>query len=262
VTDDEELTAALTRLGLDATNWRAVSLLPLVEVAWADGRIQVAERKLLTQVAANYGLPPDSPFLKKWLGKKPPRAELLRARTLLLRLWRRAGPADARQPETLEQLLDLCLRVAEAAGGLFGILFTVEASEREAISEIAASLQLGPELPETVARSWRPPRQELKGPSEVKGPSDATTTNLARKTRKPPNPVADETTKIRPRPIPRKKGSPPKPGYDPDATTRHQPRSAPQPLLRSPEFDEDVTNPYLDLADDPLAADALADDLD
>ena len=54
MTDDEELTAALTRLGLDATNWRAVSLLPLVEVAWADGRIQVAERKLLTQVCLLY----------------------------------------------------------------------------------------------------------------------------------------------------------------------------------------------------------------
>jgi len=36
--DDRELLAALEGLGLGRENHRAVLLLPLIEVAWADGR--------------------------------------------------------------------------------------------------------------------------------------------------------------------------------------------------------------------------------
>jgi tellurite resistance protein len=246
--DDAELTRSLARLGLDQKNWRAVSLLPLIEVAWADGKVQDAERKLLVEVAARYGLDPGSAFLKKWLARRPAKADFLRARTLLLQLWRRAGPGEVRQPETLEQLLDLCLRVAEAAGGLFGILFTVEASERECISEIAGSLQLGPELPDTVARSWRTPRAPAVEPP-------AETVVLVR----PANAAADEPTTVRPVPRPRKVSAteettrirPPRPrspgAPDPDATTRRLARPG-RPMLAAPTFDEDVTSPYLDTA--------------
>lgn len=242
--ENRELEQGLARLGLDRDGWRAISLLPLIEVAWADGRVQDAERKLLEEVARGYGIGADHPFLKRWLKKRPPRADFLRARTLLLRLWRRAGPQEVKQPETLEQLLDLCLRVAEAAGGLFGILFTVEASEREAMAEIAASLQLGPELPETVAQSWRTPRTELSPPAGGRRARSAPSESSLAKTallRLPPskNPVADETTKIRP-----VRGSgkrkPKLPDHDPDATTRIT--APPRPF----GVDDEATSPYLD----------------
>jgi NAD(P)-dependent dehydrogenase (short-subunit alcohol dehydrogenase family) len=71
-----------------------------------------------------------------------------------MRLWARAGQRQAPQPQTLDQLLDLCSEVAEAAGGLFGLAFTGEPSERDAIREIASSLAIGPALPEPVRQAW------------------------------------------------------------------------------------------------------------
>ncbi len=213
--DDRELTRALEALGLDRTRWRAVALLPLIEVAWADGRVQRAERELLAEIAVEHGLRPDEVFLERWLARRPPKTTFVAARTLLLRLWTHAGRREAPQPQTLEQLLDLCTEVAEAAGGLLGIAFTVERSERDVIREIASSLSLGPALPEPVRRAWseettvaiRPP------PKRSGGVHDAPTTKLV-----VPR-LADDTTRIRPRRVSR-------------------------PALS--DEDQEVTRPYLD----------------
>jgi tellurite resistance protein len=248
--DDADLTRALAQLGLDRDNWRAVSLLPLIEVAWADGKIQPAERKLLIEVAGRHGIHPGSAFLKRWLGKRPARTDFLRARTLLLQLWGRAGPDEVRQPETLEQLLDLCLRIAEAAGGLFGILFTVEPAERECMAEIASSLQLGPALPPTVAKSWRPPRVPRTAAPPRPGPGSAAAdepTTIRPSPLARPVSNAEETTRIRPMRRARSPGPTPAPPSDPEATTRRLARPKKPPLHAVVSFDEEVTSPYLDV---------------
>lgn len=243
---DADLTGALAQLGLDRQNWRAVSLLPLVEVAWADGKIQPAERRLLVEIAARHGIEPGSAFLSRWLGRKrPAKTEFLRARTLLLQLWQRADPREVKQPETLEQLLDLCLRVAEAAGGLFGILFTVEASERDCMAEIASSLQLGPALPETVAKAWRPPTVPVAAAAD-----ETTRIRPLRPSRPSAASVAatEVTTRIRPPRGAKTKPSTPAAPTPSEAPTRQLSRPAGKkpgkPAVVS--FDEEVTSPYLD----------------
>lgn len=151
---DGELTTALANLGLNRSNYRAVALLPLVEVAWADGRIQRAERQLIVRIAQRYGIEPGDAWLDRWLKRRPSATTFLAARTVLLALMSRKGQ-DPGTPDSPAALLDLCVRIAEAAGGLFGLAFTVHPNERACIEEIAAHLTLGPALPEAIVESWR-----------------------------------------------------------------------------------------------------------
>ncbi|HHO50786.1 MAG TPA: TerB family tellurite resistance protein [Deltaproteobacteria bacterium] len=151
---DGELTTALANLGLNRSNYRAVALLPLVEVAWADGRIQRAERELIARIAQRYGLEPGDAWLERWLERRPSATLFLAVRTVLLALMSRRGQ-DPGTPDDPVALLALCLRVAEAAGGLFGLAFTVSPRERACIEEIASHLVLGPALPEAIVVAWR-----------------------------------------------------------------------------------------------------------
>ncbi|MEZ4238303.1 MAG: hypothetical protein R3F59_19555 [Myxococcota bacterium] len=151
--DDDELAQSLQSLGLQRDNYRAVALLPLIEVAWADGRIQRAERRRIAQIARDHDIPVDDAWLDRWLKRRPSKKAFFAARTVLLALMSRLG-RDAAPIESVEQLLDLCLWVAESAGGLFGLAFTVSRSERECIEQIAGSLALGPALPDNVVSAW------------------------------------------------------------------------------------------------------------
>ncbi len=163
---DGQLTAALASLGLDQDNYPAVALLPLIEVAWADGRVQPSERRLIAGIAEGYGMPISEDWLARWLDAPPSATAFLTARTVLLGLMSRSD-SRAEAPDTIDSLLDLCQRVAETAGGLFGIAFTVTRSERQCIEEIAQHLCRGPALPDMIAGVWRPirtVRQRAPGP--------------------------------------------------------------------------------------------------
>ncbi len=226
--DDASLTRSLEQLGLDRQNWRAVSLLPLIEVAWADGRIQPAERKLLVAAAARHGIQPGSPFLARWLSKRPSKAAFLKARILLVHLWRRAHEENLPPLTTLEELLDLCVEVAESAGGVFGVLFPIEPAERDVITQIAQSLQLGPDLPERVSRSW-----STLPPAGEDDDGDKTEIRLPRSRSGaltlPPLPVPDE-----------------EPAYVVAAPSRLARRPLPD-LAPTGSFEDEVTVPYVDV---------------
>jgi hypothetical protein len=170
--DDRELLIALEGLGLGRDNHRAVLLLPLIEVAWADGRIQRAERRRLSAIAKRYGISTTEGWLDRWLARRPSKKTFLAAHTTLLALMAR-HKEDLAPIETLDSLLDLCLEVAEAAGGLFGLAFTVTRSERECIEQIASSLALGPSLPEPVVvarKDARQRRQRAEAPTTLRPP--------------------------------------------------------------------------------------------
>lgn len=224
---DRELTEALALLGLDRANHRAIGLLPLIEVAWADGRVQRAERDLIVKTAARYGIEPGDAWLDRWLKRRPPATTFLTARTVLLALMARAGRSEWSAPETLEALLDLCTDVAAAAGGLFGLAFTIERSERACMEEIATSLALGPALPKEVARSW-----DTAG--RAAGFSDAPTRLLRKPTAPVPSAASTDDT------VPRA----PRPALDDEPTAKR--------LVRPPSTDperfqeEDPTVPFFD----------------
>lgn len=141
--DDAEVGEALIALGFDAGNVTILPLIPLLEVAWADGSIGYKESSLILDTARKRGMLATSPAyakLKALTEAQPDAAffdgcnriygEMLRART---------GPeADLEKKSTLE----LMTQVAEVSGGFFGLTSSVSEEERKVLSELVESLSL------------------------------------------------------------------------------------------------------------------------
>lgn len=72
---DEALLDKLIAADISPALLAAITLVPPVLVAWADGQIDAAERAALLDAAAKAGLTPDSPghaLFQGWLGTRPP----------------------------------------------------------------------------------------------------------------------------------------------------------------------------------------------
>lgn len=126
-------------LGIPEHSWRLVALLPLVEVAWADGEVQSMERRMILGIAQRRGLVDEAGLerLKGWLTDRPDAAYFARARQLLKSLSTQGAASD--EGDLLSEIVGFCQGVAEAAGGAIGE-GAVSHGEREAIQEIAQTL--------------------------------------------------------------------------------------------------------------------------
>ncbi len=128
------LTERIHALGFEGEAERIFDLLPLVHVAWADGKIQPAERAMILNVLQVRGLARGKVFrtLEALLEKKPSDAYLEESLLLL----RDVVSGDAIKSKTI---VGLCILVAEAAGGFLGIR-PISAEERAMIQRIADTL--------------------------------------------------------------------------------------------------------------------------
>ncbi len=134
---DPALLDLLLAQGIDAETWLAVSLVPLVEVAWADGQVEAAERRAVLAAAAANGVLPGTPshaLLEGWLAT--------RAAEGLLQAWGEYTVAlcarlPAAERESLKrQVVGRARAVAEAAGGILGLGRKVSAREEEVLREL------------------------------------------------------------------------------------------------------------------------------
>ena len=119
---DDELLDRLVSMEINLQTLTAVSVIPLVEVAWADGRMEKNERDAVLQAADEAGVPKDGPgyrLLNEWLEDKPDMK--------LLACWKDyiAALADTLDDESYAQVRDNLLQrargVATSAGGILGI---------------------------------------------------------------------------------------------------------------------------------------------
>lgn len=144
---DAEIVLGLGRLGIDRDSYRVLTFLPLVQVAWADGKVQKAERAIILDTAARHGCTEGraAAVLGGWLAVCPSDRYFARARELLVALAhkQRGLGADLQMAEVAD-LVDLCEDVAHAAGGLFGV-FPVHVQERRAITEIMGAIGVPPD---------------------------------------------------------------------------------------------------------------------
>lgn len=136
--DDAELIRELNFLGVDTHTWPVLALLPLIQVAWADGEIQDAERALILEVAdREYALDPRGhQALLNWLTHPPTEQYLARGRHAA-RLLAERRPEIANTDTVLAQ----CEAVAKAAGGLFGFR-SVDAREQVVLDELSEALNM------------------------------------------------------------------------------------------------------------------------
>src|SRR5690242_9726347 len=138
MTDDTVL-EKLVALGLRGNTIAALSLVPLIQVAWADGKIQDNERTAILQGAHGKGLEKGTPgyeLLQTWLQKKPS-SELIDAWEAYIKAL--ASQLNDEQNRLLKnQIVGFAKMVAASAGGFLGI-GKVSASEEKVLSRIEAA---------------------------------------------------------------------------------------------------------------------------
>jgi hypothetical protein len=140
MTDDKVLDK-LVALGLRANTIAALSLVPLIEVAWADGQIQDNERNAILQGAHGKGLEQGSDgyqLLQSWLERRPDPALLDAWEAYIKAL---TGQLNAEQNKLLKnQIVGFAKMVAAAAGGFLGI-GKVSQGEEKVLARIEAAFQ-------------------------------------------------------------------------------------------------------------------------
>jgi hypothetical protein len=131
--------AELEELGLTEDSYRAILLLPLVEVAWVDGLIQPAERDAILAYGEGNALLAGGArdMLEGWLQTRPDHVTFARGRAILVELAHSAHPLEALDAQHIGDVVEHCQSIAESAGGLFGRFFTASDAEKEAIQQIA-----------------------------------------------------------------------------------------------------------------------------
>lgn len=135
--DDASLAARIRALGFDGDTARVFDLLPLIHVAWADGRIQAAERTQIVELLQLRGIEPNDEawiFVEALLEQKPSDEYIRLTLSLLRDVLKHSG-------RTSSSVVELCANVATAAGGFLGLRSAVSEEERLAIDSIARALQ-------------------------------------------------------------------------------------------------------------------------
>ena len=137
---DAELARHLIDAGIDASNVAALTLTPIVFVAWASGTVSPEERQGVMSAALRRGVnsnPLAFRLLEQWLQTRPPRE--------LWSLWKEYAAAlhqtlPAETAEKLrERLLTQAREVAMASGGVLGV-GKICPSEQRVLDEIESVL--------------------------------------------------------------------------------------------------------------------------
>src|SRR5687768_3626351 len=117
-----DIEATLKELGVDKPAAKVVGPLPLVYVAWADGKIQKAEREQIMHAASELGWLENGgeAVLDRWLTTRPT-AEQVQSGVSLLNHFAKDHAHEHLDADDLHLLLLLCKDVADAAGGFLGI---------------------------------------------------------------------------------------------------------------------------------------------
>ena len=137
---DETLLQELLDLGFTPDTVSLLPLLPVVQLAWAEGGITPPERELIVQLARSRAIEPGSAAdtqLTAWMTTRPTDAVFDRARRLI-RAMLESGAAPSVGFDGAN-LVDYCEQIAAASGGLFGI-GRISAEERKLLESIAADM--------------------------------------------------------------------------------------------------------------------------
>ncbi len=135
---DEAFLDRLIDLGIGPETALALRLVPLVVVAWADGRIDERERDAIRKAAEKEGVTSGegaAGLLTTWLARRPDGD--------LLDLWKQsvrqvAGSLSAGEKDEMrKRLLGSAQAVAEAAGGMLGLTSKISPEEKKVLDDLA-----------------------------------------------------------------------------------------------------------------------------
>jgi hypothetical protein len=139
---DDRILEKLVELDIQAEMVAALTAVPLIEVAWADGQVDDKEREAILNAAGESGIELSSnchSLLTQWLTHKPD-PKLMEAWTHYIE-----GLCAAMKEEDRERLkkdlLDRARRVAEASGGFLGLASKISAQERNMLKQLEQAFE-------------------------------------------------------------------------------------------------------------------------
>ena len=139
---DPALLAELAALGFTPETVSVLPLVPIVEMAWAEGGVTAAERDAARHAgpraaASRKAAPPIDSFRTGWRGS--PRADVFARATRLIRAMLDTG-SPASGTLTADDLIKYSESIAAASGGILGI-GKISAEERATLAKIVAALK-------------------------------------------------------------------------------------------------------------------------
>jgi hypothetical protein len=138
---NEAVLDELVGLGLDSDSLAALGLVPLIMVAWADGKVQKREHDGLLEAAERVGIGPGTvayELLVGWLDREPD-AKLFQAWKDYVKALRGVVSEDSLIALRTE-VLARAQKVARAAGGILGV-GAVWGTEKQVLRELAEAFE-------------------------------------------------------------------------------------------------------------------------
>jgi tellurite resistance protein len=141
---DPDLLKELQDLGFTPETIAVLPLVPIVQMAWAEGGITPAERQLLVTLARQRGIAPGGAAdaqLSAWMTNRPSDEVFGRA-TRLIRAMLEDGGAESEAAAhwSVDDVIRYSESIAAASGGIFG-LGKISSDEREVLATIAEALK-------------------------------------------------------------------------------------------------------------------------
>ncbi len=134
---NEEVLKQLHELDIGPGTFAAIALVPLIEVAWADGKLDEAERAAVLKAAIEEGVDPDGPahtLLDTWLASRPG-PELRAAWFAYVRAFCDRLSTEACR-EFQNTVLGNARSVAEATGGFLGLGNRISPMEDQVLADL------------------------------------------------------------------------------------------------------------------------------
>jgi hypothetical protein len=143
--DDPDLLARLAELGIRPETLAALTLIPLIETAWADGVMHAKEREAVLAGAAASGIVPESAsyrLLELWTLERPAAEIAVIWREFIAAI---AKSLTARERESLRaKVIGRAWAVASAAGGFLDATPNVSPEEHAALDALGAAFGAAP----------------------------------------------------------------------------------------------------------------------
>jgi hypothetical protein len=137
--EDPELVKELQDLGFTLDTVGLLPLMPIIQMAWAEGGVTKAERELIVRLGRSRGVEAGGAAdrkLTEWLDTRPADDVFARARRLIAAM---LDSATAPGELKADDLVKYCEEIASASGGILGI-GRISAEERALLASIAGDL--------------------------------------------------------------------------------------------------------------------------
>jgi hypothetical protein len=134
---DEAVLDRLIDLGIDPETLAAIAVVPLVMVAWADGKVQEKERDAILAAAQSAGIQSKDgryPILEFWMNRRPGREMVEAWEHYIKDICKRLAPPEIAKLK--DDVLGLARSVAQAAGGFLGMGSRISAAESAMLNRV------------------------------------------------------------------------------------------------------------------------------